>query len=68
MMSLQNVNVSKAVKAYICYQIIDQNSFNYELVVFKVFKCQFDETMINVRQFFSNFSRKLLFLQPLISN
>lgn len=35
-MSLQNLNISKAVKAYLCYLIIDQNSFHYKLAVFKI--------------------------------
>lgn len=35
-MSLQNLNISKAVKSYLCYLIIDQNSFNYKLTVFKI--------------------------------
>lgn len=35
-MSLQNLSISKVVKAYLCYLIIDQNSFNYKSAVFKI--------------------------------
>lgn len=35
-MSLQDLNISKVVKAYLCYLIIDQNNYNYKLAIFKI--------------------------------